>query len=223
VEAENLRLQEEAEHERMARQLVDAELRLLHAQIEPHFLFNSLGAVQQLAEHGAPRAAALTANLIRFLRGSMAQIRADDVSLADDFALAEAYLSVMQTRLGSRLTFSTSLSPALGEYRLPPMMVLTLAENAVKHGIEPALRGGSIELSAQVCDDGVEVVVADGGCGLAEPWSEGVGLANVRQRLQLHYGDQASLTLADRLDGGTVATLRLPNNAAGRAISHQSN
>ncbi|QNM94792.1 sensor histidine kinase [Chitinimonas koreensis] len=210
--AEQMRL--ESERERLARRLSDERLKLLQAQIEPHFLFNTLGAVQQLAEDGAPRAAALTAHLIQFLRGSLAQMRGERVTLAEDFRLAEAYLRVMQARLGDRLQLTFVLPPALAGRELPAMMLLTLVENAVKHGIEPALRGGEIRIEA--CEDaaGLRVVVADSGVGLVEPWQEGVGLANVRERLQLLYGEAAWLSVAAGGEAGTVAAIHLRPGAA---------
>ena len=142
ADAINAQLQREAEQAKLARELSESQLRLLRAQIEPHFLFNTLGAVQQLAQHGAPRAAELTANLIDFLRSSMRDMRSEQVSLAAEFGLVESYLKVMQVRLGERLRFSLQLPRALEQVQLPTMILLTLVENAIKHGIEPSLRGG---------------------------------------------------------------------------------
>lgn len=206
-------LQREAENERLARELADSQLRLLRAQIEPHFLFNTLGAVQQLAQHGAPRAAELTANLIDFLRSSMRDMRSEQVGLAAEFGLVEAYLKVMQVRLGARLRFRLQLPQALEGVRLPSMILLTLVENAIKHGIEPALRGGEITVSAEAFGDGVRIRVRDGGVGmqdLAAAEGGGTGLDNVRRRLRLAYGEGARLTLLDG-DPGLVAELTIPH------------
>jgi len=212
------RLRDEAERERMARELAEAQLRLLRAQIEPHFLFNTLGAVQQLAVHGAPRAAELTGNLIDFLRASMGEIRSDSVSLADEFGLVDAYLKVMQARLGERLRFSLRLPDVLGDTRIPSMIVLTLVENAIKHGIEPALRGGEVDVEAALEDGQLAIRVCDSGMGLGAPSDvtpEGgadhgaTGLENIRRRLRLAYDDNARLTLHDA-DPGLVAKLCIP-------------
>ncbi len=204
-------LRAEAEHERLERQLSDSRLKLLLAQIEPHFLFNTLGAVQQLAEHGAPRAAALTADLIVFLRSSMTQLRADKVSLADDFKQAEAYLRVMQVRLGNRLRFELHLPETLASHQIPSMLLLTLVENAIKHGIEPALRGGAVIITASQQDACLILRVEDTGVGLKDKISEsGVGLANIRERLHLVYDSRADLTLAAGEEAGAIATLSLP-------------
>jgi signal transduction histidine kinase len=206
----NTALQHDAEREKLARQLSEAQLRLLRSQIEPHFLFNTLGAVQQLAEQGAPRAAALTSDLIDFLRASMEEMRVEQVSLAEEFALVGAYLKVMQVRLGSRLAFTLRLPEELGTARLPGMVVLTLAENAIKHGIEPALRGGEIEVSAALLHGALQLQVRDSGAGLAAVPADGFGLQNVRERLALSYGQHASLELRDAPGGGAIAELRLP-------------
>lgn len=204
-------LQIDSERERNARQLSESRLRLLHAQIEPHFLFNTLGAVQQLAERGAPQAAALTGHLIDFLRASMNQMRDETATLAGDFELIGAYLHVMQARLGDRLRYRLVLPPELAQHAVPSMLLLTLVENAVKHGIEPALRGGEIHVAAVRRDDHLYLVVCDSGVGLpVERGSGGEGLNNVRTRLQLQYGAQASFMLKDGPEGGAVAEIILP-------------
>ena len=205
-------LQAEAERERLARELSESQLRLLRAQIEPHFLFNTLGAVQQLAQHGAPRAAVLTANLIAFLRSSMSDMRSEQVSLATEFALVESYLKVMQVRLGERLRYTLALPRALEEVRVPSMILLTLAENAIKHGIEPALRGGEVALSAETDGDMLRIRVQDGGVGMSTTPGAGTGLDNVRHRLKLAYGEAAGLALQEG-DPGLVADITIPHSA----------
>ena len=208
-EALTLQLQQGAERDRLARELSESQLRLLRAQIEPHFLFNTLGAVQQLAEQGAPRAAELTANLIAFLRASLDEMRSDTVTLADEFKLIDAYLRVMQARLGTRLRFVLTLPPALESTRLPSMILLTLVENAIKHGIEPALRGGDVIVSAHQDEHTLRLVVADTGIGLDDNAVDGTGLANARRRLELAHHGAAGLTLAAR-ELGTLAEITLP-------------
>jgi sensor histidine kinase YesM len=203
-------LQMEAEKERAARELSESHLRLLRAQIEPHFLFNTLGAVQQLAEQGAPRAAELTANLIAFLRASLSEMRTESVNLRSDFRLIEAYLDVMKARLGERLSYSLDLPDALAGVSVPSMMLLTLVENAIKHGIEPALRGGTISVAAERHGEQVRIRVQDSGVGMSVTPGCGDGLANVRTRLQLSYGDAASLSLLDGEPHGLVADIHFP-------------
>ena len=205
-------LQREAENERLARELAESRLRLLRAQIEPHFLFNTLGAVQQLARHGDPRAAELTGDLIDFLRSSMRDIRSEHVGLAAEFGLVESYLKVMRVRLGTRLRFELRLPRALEQVQVPSMIVLTLVENAIKHGIEPALRGGEIAVSAEALGGVVRIRVQDGGVGMSTLSGAGVGgtgLDNVRHRLRLTYGDAAGLALRDG-DPGLIADVTIP-------------
>jgi signal transduction histidine kinase len=212
-EAMNAQLQREAEQARLARELSESQLRLLRAQIEPHFLFNTLGAVQQLAQHGAPRAAELTSNLIDFLRSSMRDMRSEQVCLSAEFGMVESYLKVMQVRMGERLRFSLQLPRALEQVQLPTMILLTLVENAIKHGIEPALRGGEVTVSAEAIDSTVRIRVQDGGVGMstiAEPdGGGGTGLDNVRHRLRLAYGEQAGLRLHDG-EPGLIADVTIP-------------
>jgi signal transduction histidine kinase len=203
-------LQLEAERERTARELSESRLRMLRAQIEPHFLFNTLGAVQQLAENGAPRAAELTANLIAFLRASLSEMRTDRVNLRSDFELIRAYLDVMKTRLGDRLAYRIELPEALAGVGVPSMLLLTLVENAIKHGIEPAFRGGTIVVSAVQEGGQVRIRVQDDGVGMSAIPGQGHGLENIRDRLKLIYGDTARLELADGEPQGLLADVILP-------------
>ena len=203
-------LQRDAERERLARELSESQLRMLRAQIEPHFLFNTLGAVQQLAADGAPRAAALTADLIAFLRASFSDMRCEQVSLRSEFATIESYLRVMQARMGARLRFEMSLPDALASSEVPSMIVLTLVENAIKHGIEPALRGGEIHVGAEAQDAGIRIRVRDSGVGMSDTPGNGAGLDNVRRRLQLAYGDAARLVLREA-EPGLSAELHVPS------------
>jgi signal transduction histidine kinase len=212
-EARTVQLQRDAERDRLARELSESQLRLLRAQIEPHFLFNTLGAVQQLAEKDAPRAAELTANLITFLRASLSEMRSEQATLQKEFALVEAYLTVMKARLGERLHFSLDLPAALAGLAVPSMIVLTLAENAIKHGIEPSLRGGEVSVRAQLREGMLCIEVADSGIGLGIAPGAGLGLENARNRLLLAHGPAASVTLREAAPG-VVAEMIIPIAAA---------
>ena len=220
-EALTLQLQQDAERDRLARELSESQLRLLRAQIEPHFLFNTLGAVQQLAEQGAQgagRAAALTADLIAFLRASLAEMRSEQVPLQSEFDMVAAYLRVMQARMGSRLRYALDLPAGCAHATIPSMILLTLAENAIKHGIEPSLRGGEIRLSALRVGGMLCLRVQDTGMGLPENGTGsvpggGLGLENVRSRLLLS-DPSASLSLRDGEEGGVIAEIVLSINIA---------
>lgn len=219
----NAQLELEAEREKSARQSSESQLRLLRAQIEPHFLFNTLGAIQQLAEQGAPKAAELTANLIHFLRASMSEMRAEQITLADEFAMLRAYLDVMQVRLAQRLQYSLDLPAPLAQVKVPSMVLLTLAENAIKHGIEPALRGGTVTVTARQHGDQISIVVQDSGVGLSDKPGSGIGLQNVRDRLRLAYGAGAGLSIAQAGQGGVIAHVTLPCALADQTINASNN
>jgi signal transduction histidine kinase len=208
------KLENDAERERMARELSESHLRLLRAQIEPHFLFNTLGAVQQLAEKGAPLAAELTANLIAFLRASLDEMRREQVTLQTDFGLIGAYLQVMKVRMGERLRYRLDLPDALAGVNVPAMLLLTLVENAIKHGIEPSLRGGEVNVTAQQEHGLICIRVENSGVGMSASQGGGQGLDNVRTRLKLAYAGAATLLIHDNPDGGVIAEIRLPATKA---------
>lgn len=209
-EAITAQLELEAEREKNARQASESQLRLLRAQIEPHFLFNTLGAVQQLAEQTAPRAAELTANLIVFLRASMSDMRSEKITLAEEFRLIHAYLQVMKARMGARLDFHLELPDDLKTISIPSMMLLTLAENAIKHGIEPSLRGGRIDIRAEKSGTDLIITVQDSGVGLSDMPNNGIGLQNARDRLRLQYGVRATLSIVEAEQGGVIAEVSIP-------------
>lgn len=206
-------LEAEARQSELSRQLAESRLRLLQTQVEPHFLFNTLGSAQQLAERNAPDAARLIADLIRFLRAATPALRDESATLAQEAALADAYLSIMRRRLGERLAYRVEVPPALAGLELPPGMLITLVENAIKHGIEPLAAGGEIRVGAEIDparNDRWCLTVADTGAGLASAPGQGIGLANIRERLALHYAGGAELVLEENQPRGFVARLVLP-------------
>lgn len=206
----NTELEVQTKEERLVRQLTDARLKLMQAQVEPHFLFNTLASVKQLAENRAPEAAALTGNLITFLRAGMSGLRGDQATLGAEVRMAEAYLSIMQTRMGERLTFSVEVPDDLRGAKLPPAMLISLVENAIKHGLEPSPKGGSLHLSARLDGQELEICVADTGLGIGDQPGSGVGLANIRERLHALFRDKARLELAENEPHGFKARMILP-------------
>jgi sensor histidine kinase YesM len=211
------RLKAEARQSELSRQLAESKLRLLQLQIEPHFLFNTLGSAQQLAERGAPAAARLIGDLIRFLRASAPTLRDDTTTLAQEGALAAAYLGIMKARLADRLEFSIDIAPDVASCTLPPGLVITLVENAIKHGIEPSAAGGRVSLGAvrepSAHGERLLVSVADTGVGPSAAGGTGIGLANIRERLALLYQGRARLVVGENAPHGFVARLELPLDA----------
>ncbi|MCW5612775.1 MAG: histidine kinase [Rubrivivax sp.] len=191
-------LEFELERSRLEKQAVDARLALLQAQVEPHFLFNTLANVQALVESNSPRAAPVLASLIAYLRAAMPRLHEGEPVLATELALVRAYLELMQMRMPDRLRFEIAVDPALERLRFPPMALLTLVENAVRHGIDPAEDGGRIEVGG-VREAGADRLwVADSGVGMAATAEPGTGLANLRARLAGFYGPGAELRLTEQ-------------------------
>jgi hypothetical protein len=201
----------EAERDSAARQASEARLRLLHAQIQPHFLFNTLAALQHWVDGGDPRAGALLRSLTAFLRGSTELLAQPAITLAQEGEMLRHYLTIMQARLGERLRFTIHIAADCAALAIPPGLLVTLAENAVEHGIGPQLRGGLVEVRAVRSGDAVELCVRDDGAGLATGWHEGVGIHNSRERVRHQFGAAASLQLGPRDAGpGTEARVVLP-------------
>ncbi|MBL8278911.1 MAG: histidine kinase [Pelomonas sp.] len=194
------------------RELADQEAalrlstRLAAAQIQPHFLFNTLASLQHWVDTGDARAAPLLRDFTAYLRATLPMFERELQPLADEMEMVRRYLAIMQARLGSRLAFRLDV-PADVDSELPPGIVLTLVENAIAHGIEPQLRGGHVEVAARRDAGRTVITVRDDGPGLAPSWAEGVGLSNTRRRL-LAALPNASLTLTDAAPG-CVATLTL--------------
>ncbi len=210
-ELEALRLVQE--RDQAARQAAEAQLRLLQAQIQPHFIFNTLATVQHWVDTADARAAPLLRALSTFLRGSTELLAREQATLAEEAALASHYLAILQARLGSRLQVVIDLDPALATQALPPGLLLTLVENAVEHGVSPTLAGGTVCIRAATTADGWRLSISDDGTGLTTGWQEGTGLTNCRQRLAHHFGARAQLTLADR-QPGTIACIDVRSAAA---------
>ncbi len=183
----------EAERDTAAAQARQAELRLLQAQIHPHFVFNTLAALQHWVDKGDARAGPLLRELTGFLRRSTEMLGRPLVPLGEELASVRHYLSIMQARWGARLRYELTLEPTLDAEPIPPGLLLTLVENAIEHGLAPRLDGGCIQVCSRRLHDGWCLVVADDGAGLPAAWREGVGLSNVRQRLAHHFGPRAQL------------------------------
>jgi sensor histidine kinase YesM len=194
----------------------EARLALLQAQMEPHFLFNTLANVHGLIEHDPAKARAMLGAFTDYLRASLAEMRREQAPLADELALAEAYLRVQGTRMEERLRWQVEADDTARRALLPPLLLQPLVENAVQHGLEPQVAGGTVRVSAHVQGGKLVLEVRDDGRGLqAAPSRRGAGLAlaNIRERLAARFGDGAVLELT-AAEPGTLARLTLPLRSA---------
>lgn len=192
-----------------AREAAEAKLKLLQAQVQPHFIFNTLSAVQHWVDTGDGRASPLLRALTAFLRSSAELLERPLVPLGEELELVRSYLQIMGARLGERLRFEFDVEADCLDQALPPGLLLTLVENALEHGIGPSLHGGSLRVAARrLGAGGLELRVSDDGVGLAAGWQEGMGLANSRQRLRHQFGARAGLQLT-ALQPGAQACLRI--------------
>lgn len=212
--AEKELMRTEAERQKLARQTAEAQLQVLKAQIEPHFLFNTLANLRYLIGKEPGAAAGMLDNLIEYLQAAMPRMRGGTSTLGQEIAMSSAYLNIHKIRMGKRLEFSIDAPTHLLEKSFPPMMLITLIENALKHGLGPLPEGGRIDLVALAADGNIAVCVADTGKGLAptarthSAW--GVGLTNISGRLEAIYAGKARLSLTDNSPRGTIARIEVP-------------
>lgn len=205
----------ELERSELERKALDARLRLLQAQVEPHFLFNTLANVQALVDAGSPQASKVLANLIAYLRAAVPRMHAQGTTLEQELELVRAYLELMQMRMPDRLEFSLRIDSAAAKLECPPMTLLTLIENAVRHGIDPSEIGGRIDIDVSIRDGRCLVRVSDTGMGLRTSGSGlGTGLSNLRERLQLAFGGDAQLRLTEIEPHGVCAEVSFPARQA---------
>jgi len=208
---------ENAESEALKRQVVEARMAAMQAQVEPHFLFNTLASIDHLIEVDPPTASKMQKNLIALLRASMPTMREANANgavrdLGRELAVIKPYLEILQMRMEERLQTEIDVPEGLMSAEFPPMMIQGLVENAIKHGLEPKAEGGKLTVKAEILHGKLAVTVADTGLGFgrAATSGTGVGLANIRERLQLLHGSKASVTVAENQPSGTVVTITVP-------------
>ena len=194
------------------KQLVQAQMRMLQAQIEPHFLFNTLANIQTLIPRAPEKASLMLDNFIAYLRQSLTASRAQEGTVKQEVDLLRNYLELLQIRMGDRLQFEFNIDDDLQSASLPPMLLQPIVENAIKHGLEPKVEGGRVRVTARRSGETMVLTVADNGLGFsdhADSSGAGVGLANLRARLAVLYDGQATLTVVDAAPG-TVITITAP-------------
>jgi signal transduction histidine kinase len=196
------------------KELTVAKLSLLHAQVEPHFLYNTLASAQLLTRSDPARADEMLGNLIMYLRHSLPRTEDALSTVGDELERARAYLDILKIRMGARLNLQIDVPDALRKALFPPMMLQTLVENAIKHGLEPKPGGGTVWILARSGTGTVALTVADDGRGFsAEGGGTGIGLRNVRERLRLAYGSAASFAIVANFPTGVAATITVPHTA----------
>jgi len=203
---------EVAESESLKRQVVEARMAAMQAQVEPHFLFNTLASIDHLIETDPARASTMQKNLIALLRASMPTMREADTNLGRELAVIKPYLEILKVRMEERLATEIAVPEGLLSADFPPMMLQSLVENAIKHGLEPKAEGGTLRVAAEIVHGKLVVSVADTGLGFgrAATAGTGVGLANIRERLQLLYGARAALAITENTPSGTIVAISLP-------------
>ena len=212
---------ETAESEQLKRQVVEARMAAMQAQVEPHFLFNTLASIDHLIETDPPRASQMQKNLIALLRASMPTMRENHPTahnLGREMAVIRPYLEILKVRMEDRLQTRIDVPEGLMSADFPSMMIQSLVENAIKHGLEPKAEGGRLTVRAEIVHGKLTVTVADTGLGFgkAATTGTGIGLANIRERLQLLYGNRASMVVAENTPSGTLVTLTVPYQAQTR-------
>ena len=199
------------ERSELERQALDARLHLLQAQVAPHFLFNTLANVQALVEAGSPQASTLLRSLTAYLRAAVPLLHESAATIERELQLVRPYLELMQMRMPDRLQYAMKIDPSALEVRCPPTTLLTLVENAVRHGIDPSEEGGRIDVDIVRRGERCVVRVTDTGAGLRQSASGlGTGLTTLRERLQLIFGDAAHLRLTPNGPRGAVVEIDMP-------------
>lgn len=214
AEAETVTANEAAERESMQRQLSEAKMQMMQAQVEPHFLFNTLASVEHLIQVDPPRAAKMQRSLIQYLRAVLPQMRDNALitNLGREADMVQAYLNLLKMRMEERLTVDFQIPDGLRSAAFPPMMLQSMVENAIKHGLEVKPEGGTLRIVAEVAHSKLRVTVTDDGLGFGVVPSDGTGLGlpTIRERLKLLHGDEGSLTITPNQPSGVCAVIEVP-------------
>lgn len=209
-----------AERESMQRQLSEAKMQMMQAQVEPHFLFNTLASVEYLIETDPPRASAMQRSLIKYLRAVLPQMRDSSLvtNLGREADMVAAYLALLKMRMEERLNIDFDIPDGLRTAAFPPMMLQSMVENAIKHGLEGKPEGGTLLVRAQVAHNKLHVTVMDDGLGFGAKPSDGtgLGLTNIRERLKLLHGNQGALNIEPNSPSGVIATIEVPYQLAAK-------
>ena len=196
------------------RTAAEATLRALQAQIEPHFLFNTLANVTSLIHSQPDDAKRMLEDFIAYLRATLASTREERTTLGGEFEMMKSFLSILQIRMGDRLQIRLNLPNELANATMPPMLLQPLIENAIRHGLEPKLEGGCIDLTAECSDESLRISVIDTGLGFGTKPSNGIGLKNVRERIEKLFGSKGGVSIEENRPNGTRVVVTIPYTTA---------
>jgi len=195
------------------KKVVETNLRLLQAQIEPHFLFNTLSNILSLLDTDVDRGKVMINDLISYLRISLYKTREDMATIGQEMEMTRAYLNIFKIRMGERLSYAIDIPESLRGIPFPPMLIQPLVENAIQHGLEPRIEGGGIRIAASAMPGKLRIDVADSGLGFHEGSHWGVGLTNIKERLDTLYDGKARLVLEENSPNGLLASIEVPHDA----------
>ncbi len=189
---------------------VESHLKFLQAQIEPHFLFNTLSNILGLLDTDLTKAKLMLTDFTHYLRLSLAKTRESTTTLSQEIDMIKAYIEIFKARMGERLKYKFEIQDHIGELPFPPMIIQPLVENAIKHGIEPKVEGGEIIISAKKDQDFLRICITDTGLGFIEQNNNGIGLTNIRERLNSLYDDKANFEVMENVPCGTTVKIEVP-------------
>lgn len=193
------------------KEMAETSLRLLQAQIEPHFLFNTLSNILSLLDADLENGKSMLADFIHYLRTALPKTRGEATTLGQEMEMIQAYLNIFKVRMGGRLRYRLDIPESMKDLPFPPMLIQPLVENAIRHGLEPKIGGGELVIRGQDRQDVIRLEVSDTGLGLNEHGSSGIGLSNIRERLQSLYGTKGRLILEENRPSGLKATIEVPH------------
>jgi sensor histidine kinase YesM len=194
------------------KEMAETNLRFLQAQIEPHFLFNTLSNILSLLDADLEKGKSMLADFIRYLRTALPRTRGETTTIGQEMEMLQAYLNIFKVRMGDRLRYRLEIPESMKDLAFPPMLVQPLVENAIRHGLEPKIGGGELVIRGQSEQDVIRLEVSDTGLGLDEHGSRGIGISNIGERLQSLYGNKGRLILEENTPSGLKATIEVPHD-----------
>jgi sensor histidine kinase YesM len=195
------------------KEMAETNLKFLQAQIEPHFLFNTLSNILSLLDADLEKGKSMLTDFIHYLRMALPKTRGETTTIGQEIEMIESYLSIFKVRMGERLRYRVEIQDQIKDVPFPPMLIQPLVENAIKHGLEPKIEGGKLFIRGEKRGNIIRVEITDTGMGFSEDGDRGVGLSNVRERIQSLYADKGRLILKENRPFGVKAVIEIPHDA----------